>query len=109
MLEIKEFNEVKIEESAVHIQDCEGWWLSGCRGSVAQHWWLKPEVPRVRLPAFSLSSISAYMGVGSIKLERLHDCIYIVQILSHRENVSLLAQETLQTDEQVISIMRSRP
>ena len=32
---------------AVHIEDCEGWWLSGCCGSVAEHWRLKPE----RLPA----------------------------------------------------------
>ena len=36
---------------AVHIEDCEGWWLSGCRGSVAEHWQLKPEVSWVRLPA----------------------------------------------------------
>ena len=26
-----------------HIEDCEGWWLSDCRGSVAEHWRLKPE------------------------------------------------------------------
>ena len=31
-------------------QNCEGWWLSGCRGSVAEHWRLKPEVSWVRLP-----------------------------------------------------------
>ena len=36
---------------AVHIEDCEGWWLSSCCGSVAEHWWLKPEVSWVRLPA----------------------------------------------------------
>ena len=30
---------------------CGGWWLSGCRGSVAEHWQLKPKVPWVRLPA----------------------------------------------------------
>ena len=36
---------------AVHIEDCEGWCLSGCRGSVAEHWRLKPEVSWVRLPA----------------------------------------------------------
>ena len=29
---------------AVHIEDCEGWWLSGCCSSVAEHWQLKPEV-----------------------------------------------------------------
>ena len=28
----------------MYIEDCEGWWLSGCRGSVAEHWRLKPEV-----------------------------------------------------------------
>ena len=32
----------------VHIEDCEGWWLSG---SVGKHWQLKPEVSWVRLPA----------------------------------------------------------
>ena len=35
----------------VYIEDCEGWWSSGCRGSVAEHWQLKPEVSWVRLPA----------------------------------------------------------
>ena len=62
MLEINEFRcyEAKIEESekkvkkagsrqesnpghlwlAVYIEDCEGWWSSGCCGSVAEHWWL---------------------------------------------------------------------
>ena len=40
--------EAKIEE--IEKAD-EGWWLSGCRGSVAEHWRLKPEVSRVRLPA----------------------------------------------------------
>ena len=32
-------------------EDCEGWWFSGCHGSVAEHWWLKPEVSWVRLQA----------------------------------------------------------
>ena len=36
---------------AVYKEDCEGWWSSGCRGSVAEHWQLKPEVSWVRLPA----------------------------------------------------------
>ena len=47
MLEINEFGsyEAKIGESErVHIEDCEGWLLSGCRCSVAEHWWLKLEV-----------------------------------------------------------------
>ena len=29
---------------AVHIEDCGGWWLSGCRSSVAEHWPHKPGV-----------------------------------------------------------------
>ena len=33
------------------LEDCEGWWSSGCRGSVAEHWWLKPEVSWVWLQA----------------------------------------------------------
>ena len=27
---------------AVHIEDCEGWWLSGYRSLVAEHWLHKP-------------------------------------------------------------------
>ena len=42
---------VPSELCAVYIEDCEGWWLSGCCGSVAEHWRLKPEVSWVRLPA----------------------------------------------------------
>ena len=37
--------------TCVHIEDCEGWWLSGCCSSVAEHWRLKPEVSWVRLLA----------------------------------------------------------
>ena len=49
MLDFK-CHEAKIEESEkVHIEDCEGWWLSSCCGSVAEHWWLKPEVSWVWL------------------------------------------------------------
>ena len=29
---------------AVHIEDCGGWWLSGCHSSVAEDWRLKPDV-----------------------------------------------------------------
>ena len=38
---------------AVYIEDCEGWWLSGCCGSVAEHWRLKLEVSWVQLPAIA--------------------------------------------------------
>ena len=36
---------------AVHKEDCERQWVSSCHGSVAEHWWLKPEVSWVRLLA----------------------------------------------------------
>ena len=29
---------------AVYIEDCEVWWLSSCRSSVAEHWLHKPGV-----------------------------------------------------------------
>ena len=29
---------------AVYIQNCEAWWLSSCRKSVAEHWLYKPGV-----------------------------------------------------------------
>ena len=35
----------------VHIEDCGDWWLFGCCGSVAEHWWLKSEVSLVWLSA----------------------------------------------------------
>ena len=35
----------------ISVEDREGTWLSGCCGSVAEHWQLKPEVSWVRLPA----------------------------------------------------------
>ena len=41
---------------AVHIRDCEGWWLSGCRSSVAEHWRLKPE----RCPGFDSRWLPAF-------------------------------------------------
>ena len=27
---------------AVHMKDCDGWWLSGCLSSVVEHLWLQP-------------------------------------------------------------------
>ena len=53
---------------AVHIEECEGWWLSGCRGSVAKHWQLKPEVSWVQLTAKTrLKSFSLDKTIWSIR------------------------------------------
>ena len=38
---------MKLDVMTVRIGGC----MSGCRGSVAEHWRLKPEVSWVRLPA----------------------------------------------------------
>ena len=35
---------IMISLDAVHIEDCEGWWLSNCCSSVAEHFRLKPGV-----------------------------------------------------------------
>ena len=53
-------------QHAVHIEDCEGWWLSGCCGSVAEHWWLKPELFWVwLLAAVSLFTITCFYHITS--------------------------------------------
>ena len=47
---------------AVHIEYCEGWWLSDCYGSVAEHWWLKQEMSFVHLlPTAGLSTSSMFL------------------------------------------------
>ena len=38
-------------QSQLAIHNCEGWWLSSCHDSMAEHWRLKPEVFWVQLPA----------------------------------------------------------
>ena len=77
MLKIKEFRcyETKIEESE---KDCESWWLSGCRGSVAEHRWLKPEMSCVRLPATADLFIFLYFRLITSKFLKLLE----VQLLS---------------------------
>ena len=42
---------------AVHVEDCEGWWLFVCHSSVAEHWLHKPGVPEPT--AIYLTSIFA--------------------------------------------------
>ena len=37
-------------EPPVRTENCGGWWLSDCCGSVAEHWLHKPEVSWVQLP-----------------------------------------------------------
>ena len=66
-----------IIETGQNLEDCEGWWLSGCRGSAAEHWRLKPEILVGLVPSgfgfdswqllafFSLSSLSASLHPNS--------------------------------------------
>ena len=35
---------LKTDIPPAHIEDWESWWLSGCHGSMAEHWWLNPGV-----------------------------------------------------------------
>ena len=59
---------------AAHIQDCECWWLSSCRGSVAEYWWLKPNV--VWLPVTtSLFTFLYFHLITSKFLSMRHDAL----------------------------------
>ena len=58
---------VRLRHSVLPIEDCEGWWLSGCCGSVTEHWWLKPEVSCVRLPATASFFIFPYFHLITSK------------------------------------------
>ena len=56
LFQVGDFYELYGEDASTwlvsgHIGNCGGWWLSGCCGSVAEHWRLKPEVSWVRLLA----------------------------------------------------------
>ena len=42
---------VQLRHSVPPVQDTEGWWLSGCHDSVAEHWRLKPDASWVWPPA----------------------------------------------------------
>ena len=48
-----------ISTCAVYIEDCEGWWLAGCRGAMAEHWQLKPDVSWVWLLTTTRLSLSS--------------------------------------------------
>ena len=49
----------------VHIEDCEGWWLSSCHSSVAEHWQLKPKVSWVWL--LVAAGLCIYVCLSTIK------------------------------------------
>ena len=62
---------------AVYIEDCERWWLSVCRGSVAERWRLKPEVFWVQLCytfAYCLPQW-IYSCTKQIKIPCYYNCI----------------------------------
>ena len=85
----------------IHIEDCEGWWLSGCHGSVAEHWWLKPGVSwfnSQQLLAFSLSSIFASKRLNSFIEPKLHQASLVScpsARASRRETVWLMKSNFL--------------
>ena len=62
---------------AVHVEDCGGWWLSGCFGSMAEHW----QVSWVRFPAAASLFTFLFFRLVTIFLIRvrldLHNIIYL--------------------------------
>ena len=76
---------------AVHIEDCEGWWLSGCRGSVGEHdnkkcyrrdhtqsacflstVFLVPKKDGVQRPVINLKSMNRFVHTEHFKMEGIH-------------------------------------
>ena len=63
-----------------HIEDYEGCWSSGCRGLVAEHWWLKPDMSWVQfLVAASLFTFHYF---------RLIKFIYWLSVYLFKKNKS---------------------
>ena len=60
---------------AVHIEDCEGWWLSSCCGSVEEHWRLKPKVSWVGLPV--TAGLFTFLHSRLITSNFLSRCLYL--------------------------------
>ena len=71
--------------SAYNIEDCEGWWLSGCHGSVAEHWRLKPEVPWVRLPVTAdlFTFLYFYLITSKFLYNIMGSCTHSVEVASN--------------------------
>ena len=63
---------------AVHMEDCEGWWLSGCCSSVAEHWRLKPEVFWVRLLA--AAGLFTFLHLCNLSLQKFQGIPFGAQL-----------------------------
>ena len=67
---------------AVHIEDCGGWWLFGCHESVAEHWWLKPELSWIRLlaPVLCVPNREHFCKLQHASVEGMH--LWVNKMLS---------------------------
>ena len=76
---------------AVHTEDYEHWWLSGCHCSVAEHWRLKPEVSWVQSPvtASLLPNLQLRCGMilGRLACTDLFSCLVHHSFLHHQSNM----------------------
>ena len=80
--------QVHTEDCAEQIEDCEGWWLSRCHSSVAEHWLHKPGVLGLipgdcqpfHFPLFSPHNISLFQHdfeqKHCISEQRPHNGVY---------------------------------
>ena len=59
------------------IEDCEGWCLSGCCGSVAEHWQLKPEMSWVGLQVTAGLFTFLYFHIITSELSLRQDALSI--------------------------------
>ena len=75
----------------LRIEDCEGWWLSGCRSSVAEHWLHKPgvlgSIPGdywpFHFPQFSPHNIKIFsLFQREARVLRIYTCSYTMAAIT---------------------------
>ena len=89
---------------------CEGWRLSGCCGSVAEHWQLKPEVSWVWATAGLFTCCLKFLYFSSVRQDALSSMekrkktgpISKVAVLEHQQNTSKLQQKNFETFTSVV-------
>ena len=80
--------------SELHMENCEGWWLSSCHTSVVEHWQFKTGVLGLVPSAFLLFSITIEISIRrqNAMLRQVHRCLqkcappYLKGALSRMDN-----------------------
>ena len=86
---------------AVHIENCEGWWLSGRRSSVVEHWWLKPELSWVQLPAAAgllyFCFITFISSMQEARCSGHHNVVHLITVMLKQSRSPFLRSHVFTT------------